>query len=166
MIDRRPLANLTIEQQPEPVVCAIALCGEARGEQDRGGRLESLAMAGVLCVARNRSVDPFKRWPRTLRQVLVQPWQFSCFNPNDANRAKLLTLWQDDPVSWERADTVCDLFESGCLLDVTYGSTHYCRTELWNTDTPGRAWYSRQEIESGRTRGLTVIGAHTFGRAE
>jgi hypothetical protein len=153
--DRRPLAGIDIEYQPGPVVCGLALVGEARGERDEGGNLEALAMLAILWVAENRRQGDGRRWPSSLKAVFLQRHQFSCFNAEDPNRPKLLTLWRDDPVTWERADTVCDLFESGWTVDPTMGATHYCSERLWGRDDSARpggaAWHSLQEIEAGRT---------------
>lgn len=171
MTDRRPLPGLMIEQQRESCVMALLLCGEARGEQDAGGRLEAVAMAAVYWTAKNRRNR--SRWlSLSLREIALQPWQFSCFNKNDPNREKLQDLWKTDPVTWERADTVCDLVESG-FPDPTGGATHYCtRTlngkPLWNSEPePGKAvqWYHRSEIEAGRTIKTAEIGQHVFAVA-
>ncbi len=166
MIDRRPLPGLTIEQQPERVVMALLLCGEARGEQDAGGRLESVAMAAVYWTVKNRRGR--SRWVNlSLREIALQPWQFSCFNRNDPNREKLLDLWRTDPVSWERADTVCDLVETG-YPDPTGGATHYCTANLWGKAAQAGQrpqWYHVSEISSGRTRKTVEIGSHVFAVA-
>lgn len=170
MTDRRPLPG-TIEQQREGCVLAMLLCGEARGEQDAHGRLESVAMAAIYWTVRNRQRRP--RWRAlSLREIALQPWQFSCFNGNDPNREKLLDLWKSDPVSWERADTVLDLCEAG-FPDPTGGATHYVALTLngkplWNSDAaPGQRvqWYHRSEIESGRTQEVSRHGSHVFATA-
>lgn len=164
----KPAPGLAIEQQAEGLVLRLQVIGEARGEQDAGGRLESVAMLGVLHVDQNRQLLPGRFHGKSLKEIALAPWQFSCFNENDPNREKLLDLWQTDPASWERADTVADLFESGLTLDPTGGATHYCTRALW--DVPrlanGRArWHDSVEIASGRTRLTTVIGNHVFARA-
>jgi hypothetical protein len=156
--------GLQIEQQPDLVVSRLTLAGEARGEHDQAGSLESEAMLAVWHVGQNRALDRLGRWPRTMRLVFLQPMQFSCFNPLDPNRERLLELWRTDPASWERADTVCDLAEAGRTIDLTHGATHYCTEALWGADRPG-AWFSRQEIEAGRTARLVQYGHHIFGRA-
>lgn len=163
----RPVPGLQIEQQPAWVLHRMLLCGEARGEQDAEGRLESVAMAAVAHVPLNRRAK--KRWGTwTLDRIILEPWAFSCFNANDPNRARLLDLWKDDPTSWERADTVCDLLESGWLIDPSKGATHYCTTNLWNNETPvghQLQWYHRIEIEAGRTRETARHGHHVFAVA-
>jgi len=160
----RPVPGLSVEQQPDLIVSRLMLAGEARGEQDQLGRLESEVMLAVWHVGQNRALDLRARWPRTMRLVFLQPMQFSCLNAADPNRVKLLELWRTDPATWERADTVCDLAEAGRTLDLTHGATHYCTEALWGKDRPG-AWFSRQEIEAGRTMRLVQYGHHVFGRA-
>jgi hypothetical protein len=163
-----PTPNASIEKQPEAIIIRLALCGEARGEQDQGGTLEAVAMLGVLWVAENRRTDAKGRWRPTLRGVLLQRAQFSCFNPYDPNRDKLLDLWRSDPVTWERADTVADLFERGLTIDPTLGSTHYSTKAIWGRaggPGPPFAWYSQAEIDAGRTVALALYGSHVFGRA-
>ena len=160
----KPIAGVALELQPDLIISRLALALEARGEQDQDGRLESDAMLAVWHVANNRAVDRLGRWPTTMRLVLLQPRQFSCFNLRDPNRAAALELWRTDPASWERADTVCDLAEGGRTVDITHGSTHFCREGLWGMDKPG-AWYGRQEIEAGRTVRIVRYGHHVFGRA-
>ncbi len=149
-------------------MCALALVGEARGEQDAGGDLEAVAMLCVLWVGNNRIKDARNRWPKTMRQAFLQPWQFSCFNPHDPNRDKLLEVWKSDPVTWERADTTCDLFEQECTVDPTDGATHYCTLGLWGVDDAAREhprWHSKQEIEARRTVETARWGHHVFARA-
>ncbi len=163
----RPAPGLPIEQQPPGVVARLALCGEARGEQDAAGTLEAIAMAAVYWVGLNRIALRRNRG-KSIGDVFLEPWQFSCFNTNDPNRAKLLDLWKTDPVSWERADTVADLAERGLLHDPTFGSTHYCTANLWGLPTPEGAavqWFHASEIQAGRTKEKARIGGHVFGVA-
>ena len=163
----RPAPGLTIEQQDERVVRRLLLCGEARGEQDAEGTLEAAAMAAVVFLPKNRRSRP--RWKvQSEREIMLAPWQFSCFNANDPNREKLLGLWQTDPISWERADTVADLFERGLLVDPTGNATHYVTANLWNMETPeGKSvqWFHRSEIDSGRTHETARWGHHVFAIA-
>jgi|TARA_Y100000310_G_C20645096_1_gene796090 spore germination cell wall hydrolase CwlJ-like protein len=57
-------------------VLALAVYREARGESAYGKQL-------VAQTIENRVTDA--RWPDTYRDVVLQPWQFSAFNPNDPN---------------------------------------------------------------------------------
>ena len=160
----RPAPGLTIEQQGDRILHRMLLCGEARGENDALDRLDSKSMLGVAFVPVNRLGRG--RWRKlTLGQAILQPWQFSCFNPNDANRAKLLDLWKSEPVAWERANVVCDLLEEGLVLDPTKGATHYVRIEMWGREpaNPARPqWYEGPSIEAGITKETARIGSHVF----
>ena len=159
-----PAAYIPIEQQPGMIVFRMLLFGEARGEQDDEGRLESIAMLAVASTVLNRS----KKSGKTIKEVALQPWAYSTFNINDPNREKLVTAHLIDPVSWERADTVCDLVEQGLCKDPTNGSTHYCTSNLWGREdkTPGKPkWFEKSEIDAGRTKELARFGHHVFGVA-
>ena len=151
--------GLTIEQQPESVVLRMLLYGEARGEHDAGGTLEAVAMLGVAWVVLNRA----RRKKMDPKTVILAPWQFSCFNANDPNRAKLLNAEKADPISWERADTVADLFEAGLTTDPTNGATHYVTTSLWSRpDSTVPQWYEQSVVASGVTKKTALLGHHVF----
>lgn len=61
----------------------LALCcwREARGTAQAARR-------GVAHVVMNRVLDARARWPRSVRAVILQPYQFSSFNAHDPNAAK------------------------------------------------------------------------------
>lgn len=167
MIDRKPIIGLTIEQQPVRILEPILLVGEARGEQDQGGALESVAMAAVHFIPYNRQKRP--RWKDlSIREIILERYAFSCFNANDPNRAKLLDMWQTEGLAWERADTICDLHEAGFLIDPSKGATHYVTARLWGRTTPDGQrpqWFELPEIQAGRTKKLVEIGNHVFAEA-
>ena len=64
-------------------IVAMTILGEARGEGKEG-------MYAVACVIAQRSINRHL----TPAQVCREDWQFSCWNKNDPNRAKLPTLLQ------------------------------------------------------------------------
>jgi N-acetylmuramoyl-L-alanine amidase len=72
-------AQLTQEQK----TVAMTILGEARGEGKAG-------MYAVACVIAQRSINRHL----TPAQVCKEDWQFSCWNKNDPNRAKLPRLLQ------------------------------------------------------------------------
>ena len=113
-LQMKPVPGLPIEQQPAAILARMLLWGEARGESVLGA-------IAVLAVAYNRAAHSGK----TLRDVILKPLQFSSFNAHDPNRAKLLDAWKDDPLGWNRADLVCELWEEKLLTDPTAGATHY-----------------------------------------
>lgn len=158
-----PVPGLQIEQQPEGVLLRMLMWGEARGEQDQGGRLESIAMLAVAWVARNRAIAR----KQDMRTVILAPWQFSCFNVNDPNRDKMLVAHKLDPVSWERADTVADLFEAGLTSDPSHGADHYVTLSLWNRDAldpESPQWFEAPLIAATRTTEVARYGHHVFAR--
>ena len=102
-------------------VLARTIFGEARGEL-LGGKI------AVAHVVLNRVAA--KRWfGRTIKEVCLKPYQFSCWNENDPNRNLLLRVEYRDPTfrsCWEVAAAVID----GRYPDVTLGSCHYHTTSV------------------------------------
>jgi len=139
------IANSTFERLQEWDLLARLGWGEARSE----GPLGILA---VMWVALNRST---KR-KRALKDVILQPWQFSCFNTNDPNREKLLDAQSIEPVPWGWAEGIAKLVLGGHTMDPTGGASHYYSVAI----APPR-W---ARPETGWTE-LTVIGRHIFGIA-
>ncbi len=90
------------------------------GEAEAGSAADAKAIASVVM---NR-VD-YPNWPNTAAEVCLQPWQFSCWNANDPNRARILTAkgpW------FERCREIALKALTGELEDPTSGSTHYYAT--------------------------------------
>ena len=87
---------------------ALAVYLEARGEG-------AIGQAAVVHVVRNRVLDP--RWPNSIRGVLLQPWQFSCFNDWDGT--------VPDAFVTQKATWVSRVIAAWRMRDVTDGATHY-----------------------------------------
>jgi len=108
-----PDNRFDIESQNEIVLFLMCVYGEARGECFDG-------MKGVASVILNR-VYLSKIWPNNIRDVILQPKQFSCFNKNDVNRGKLLN---PDVVRWIQIVNNIALcyfhFDSRWLKDATH----------------------------------------------
>ena len=96
-------------------VMARTVYGEARGEPDTGQR----AVAHVIL---NRLRD--KRWPDSIKDVCLQPKQFSCWNEDDPNRERILSASLD--ASSFRLCAIACLEALEAPTDITEGSTHYC----------------------------------------
>ena len=93
---------------------ARTLWGEARGESEEG-------QVAVGHVIKNRAEK--KTWyGKTIKDVCLKKWQFSCWNENDPNRNKILALSLDDLA--KQIDIAGGVI-SGHLEDPTKGSTHY-----------------------------------------
>jgi hypothetical protein len=116
--------------------------GEARGEKAIG----KMAVAWVIL---NRTRKP--QWPNTIREVCLQPWQFSCWNDNDPNRGRVNNL------NTESADLVIaevrrcvDMVLQDLVLDPTNGADHYYAD-----------WIATPNWARGKTPS-SVIGRHRF----
>jgi spore germination cell wall hydrolase CwlJ-like protein len=114
---------MTILTATEDELFALAVWREARGETPS-------AKLGVASVIRNRTKDPKKRWPRTIRAVILQPRQFSSFNPTDPNYTKFPA--PDDPTWHESKSVVADVLAGHD--DPTHGAN------LYHSLTPGKPW--------------------------
>jgi spore germination cell wall hydrolase CwlJ-like protein len=97
-------------------VLARTIYGEARGESKKGKE-------AIACVILNRVRK--KTWyGKTVDDVCLKPWQFSCWNKNDPNREKIKAVRVTNLVFFQCYEiarkAVC-----GGLEDVTNGATHY-----------------------------------------
>ena len=103
------------------------LWGEARGE-DAVGKL------AVAHVVNNRRID--NRWPDTFKDVILQPWQFSCFNPGDPNKEQVQIAlmpsfdgnWGN--LSWRECRWAAQSVISGLCRDFTKGANHYYASSI------------------------------------
>lgn len=102
---------------------ARTLWGEARNQGMDG-------MAAVANVITNRvDIDLHGDtkpdwWGEGFAAVCTKPWQFSCWNGNDPNRARLLAVTAADP-QFSDALVIAAAAVSGKLRDRTNGATHY-----------------------------------------
>lgn len=87
---------LTITDKANPLfpdgvkTMALTIWGEARGASFQG----RIAVAHVIL---NR-VRKGGWWGSTIEEVCTKPWQFSCWNKGDPNRAKMEAVKVDDPI--------------------------------------------------------------------
>lgn len=146
-------------QQMAVDTMARTLWGEARGEGADG-------MAAVGCVIRTRAeiAREFKRRQArrhplfgdgSITSACLMPQQFSCWNIDDPNRSKLLTLATDD-ATFREAEQIALQVVSGALADMTQGSTHY------HTVAPpkdAKVWPPKW---AGTMRMTVHIGRHVF----
>lgn len=101
----------------DEVLLARLLYGEARGAP----REVKYAIANVVL---NRAERPCW-WGRNVREVILAPRQFSCFNIDDVNRHKLL-----DPTRYEQPEVWQECYNVAREAlsqrhDTTRGATHY-----------------------------------------
>lgn len=138
-----PEPGAPFEHQSELVLLAQTIVGEAEGE-DYEGKL------AVAYTAVNRMFD--RRWGDSIAEVVLQKWQFSCFNAGSP-RLRAMKL----PLRWVGDDIWQDSFRAACAAfygfepDPTGGADHYCTTSVASKT----AWAKDREADK-------IIGAHSF----
>lgn len=95
---------------------ALTLYGEARGEPIAG----KVAVANVIL---NRWHTGY-RHKMNVKDVCLDKWQFSCWNKNDPNRDKMLSLDMEDPALCE-CRVIAHLGISDLLQNNIGTSRHY-----------------------------------------
>ena len=103
---------------------ACCIWGEARGESLEG----QVAVANVI---RNRVLEQ-KWYGKSFKQVLLKPWQFSCFNIDDPNRHKMLEAWHDreNNPEMKQARWIAWAVIDNQIKDNIYGCNHYHSTSI------------------------------------
>ena len=126
-------------------VLARTIYGEARGEYGRldGGVAALIAVANVI---NNRNT--IKSWfGQSIPEVCQKPWQFSCWNPSDPNRALVSAGVICDPI-FNICEMVAKSVIEGRCLDLTKGADHYYATTL--SRPPKWAVGKRPTVKIGR----------------
>ena len=108
----------------------LTLIGEARGEPIEG-------QVAVGCVIRNRS----EQWKRSIKEICLQPRQFSCWNIDDPNRALLVELAEKmvmgtglNSIVYAQCQYVALGIVNHEILDNTHGALNYLTTSLFASD--------------------------------
>jgi N-acetylmuramoyl-L-alanine amidase len=128
---------------------ARTLYGEARGEYHRqdGGILAFYAVAHVIL---NRLKEPTK-YGKTIQDVCLKSYQFSCWNPKDPNRAVIEKTTPQThrlaAIAFQAAQEVLE----GKIPDPTLGANHYFAT-----------WLPRRPRWSEGHDPLLIVGQHIF----
>ena len=105
---------MDLEKKDEFDLLLACVLGEAEGEPVFG-------KLAVACVVRNRVLD--SRWPDTYKDVLLQPFQFSCFLPAFL-RPDIFERRYNDPV-WRECKASAFVVYHNWYQDVTNGANHY-----------------------------------------
>ena len=152
-----PRPDIGIEAQDIDTLLAMLIFGESRLDDRDEDHWEEFEMkAGVGWVAYNRSKHP-AWWGKDLRGVILKPHQFSCFNPNDPNRVKLLDpLAHEASYVWDACFVVASGILSGIIPDPTLKSDHYFDDSLVRDNRMPR-WAERKNF-------VKVIGKFLFYR--
>ena len=109
----------TLEQLDDLSLLTALVMGEAEAEP-------FLGKIAVACVVKNRLDD--NRWPDTWQEVMLQPWQFSCFNT--ALLRPEITMEHWGRIAWKECRFAAFGVLGGYVADVTEGGTHYYATFL------------------------------------
>lgn len=122
---------------------ARTIWGEARGE-DYSGRI------AVGCVIRNRVKSSILWWKRSPLEgeyvkVCRCPKQFSCWNEDDPNLAKLESVDESDDDYAECLDISKGLI-IGEVPDITDGATHYYATSMKESPKWASKLYATRRI--------------------
>ena len=103
-------------------VLARTIYGEARGELVRGK--EAVACVIINRVRRARDRGGRYWWGHDVESVCLKPWQFSCWNQNDPNRAKIQAVDETNR-NFQSCLRIARRAIAGSIKDPTMGATHY-----------------------------------------
>lgn len=106
------------KKDTEKMILARMLFGEARN----CSREEKIAVAYT---AINRANDGKKWNGSTVKEAILVPKQYSCFNENDPNRKKIMNPEKYDKRSFIECLDVATRVLEGAYPDPTKGATHY-----------------------------------------
>ncbi len=114
-----PEVDQTLWRQNELTLLTMCIYGESRSESYEG----KLAIGYVVM---NRLKE--RKWfGKTLREVILKPYQFSCFNQNDPNYRK---LFKPQVRYWKECFKAAWNAYSKLGQDPTEGANHYCRYNI------------------------------------
>lgn len=105
------------DQFDDKGIIARTAYGEARGEGNFG-------MHVVVNTIQNRLASGVRWWGHSLRTICLHPWQYSCWNPTDPNRAKMFKVTEDD-LQFRAANNLADRALAGSLPDFSVGADSY-----------------------------------------
>lgn len=109
-------------------ILARTLYGEARGEYPRtdGGLAALIAVANVVC---NRASE--RTWYGTsVADVCLKPFQFSCWNKGDPNRALIESVKAEQDALFNICCKVSENVINRIWPDLTAASNHYYATSM------------------------------------
>lgn len=139
-----PFATPPKSTVDDRLALARTIYGEARGQPKVG-------MEAVANVVLNRVKSG--RYPNSVAQVCLQPFQFSCWNKNDPNRAKMENLKPGANHVFDECLEIADDALAGVLPDHTFGATHYYANYI------AEPFWVKKSPMAQRT---ATIGVHLF----
>lgn len=128
-------------------IMARTIYGEARGESKEG----KVAVGNVI--SNRAKTVKFKIFgDGSIESACLYPKQFSCWNQNDPNRQKCLSVKTDDKVFLECLSVAYEIL-MGLCNDNTDGCDHYWARSIQDPD-----W-------SKSLKNKTLIGNHYFAKS-
>jgi N-acetylmuramoyl-L-alanine amidase len=129
----------------ELITMAKTVWGEARGESVKG----QIAVAWVI---KNRADNP-RWWGKTIEEVCLKKYQFSCWLESDPNKAKMDKLTEED---LKDQIEICQSVLDEKVSDPTDGANHYHTTGILPS-------WIRNDDDSFK-QPIATIGNHLFYR--
>lgn len=137
-----------VKKLPLPVVIALTVYGEARGEPKEGKE-------AVAWVCLNRERNGYS-W-----DDILSPKQFSCWNNGDPNLTAILSITPFNP-DYSDCLIIAFLTYHNLIPDPTDGATHYYAPELMKMlypKTGGKPYWAKKMTTTA------VIGQQVFLKA-
>lgn len=132
-------------------VLSRTIYGEARNQP-----LDGQIAVGWVC--RNRTARP-DRFGASVADVCLRPMQFSCWNRNDPNFIRIVTVNEPD-LAYAKAGAAARMVLADLASDPTQGADHYVTVQAPQGTTvwpPSWAAFMRKTV---------VIGDHVFYREQ
>lgn len=146
-----------LRKDSDDVLLARMVFGETRGRE-----ITDLERTAVAYTALNRARDTEHRWGNSLREVILERNQYSCFNPNDPNYQKVLDPESYDAKTFEHCLTIAREVNAGKRQDPVHAN-HYHESSLPRpTSWPGNVKLVGRLVVGRNKKGKPVYSSHTF----
>ncbi|MEI6731357.1 MAG: cell wall hydrolase [archaeon] len=121
------------------ILLARTVFGEARGLLREGRVNESYSIAYVPV---NRVESGIRYFGKTIKEAILKPYQFSCFNRNDPNRKVILNPMKYDPQTFKECLVIAKNVLGKIVSDPSSGATLYYNPKIVNTP----AWANSPKV--------------------
>ncbi|HKL24107.1 MAG TPA: cell wall hydrolase [Candidatus Nanoarchaeia archaeon] len=132
----------------DTVLLARLVFGESRGSS-----LKTKISNAYTAV--NRANDTIDWNGKDLREAILKPYQYSCFNKYDVNRKKLMNPVETDSSSWAESMKVAYGVLKGIYRDPTDGATHYHTKDI-------SPYWSKNNRDLARNESLKDVDHHYY----
>ena len=148
-----------LESDSDEILLARMIFGEARGQKE----LEQIAI-GFTPI--NRANSGLLYLGKTAREAILKPEQYSCINPEDKNRKKLLAPMTYEPETFLHCLDIAKKIISRELTDPA-NATHYFNPSIAKTPCWAKKIHRIGHlIVAHENDGTPIYSAHDFYREE